>query len=507
MHNSNYVDKPAAWGGQSKVNISGGIPSFTDLQLGWQVDQTIGSVFTSPCRNPTSGDAMLTIVGKANRFCDGLSRRSFLSIGGLTWGIGGLGLADLLRAEAAQTQPRPGLGHKAIINVFLAGGPPHQDMWEIKTEAPSEIRGEFRPITTNVPGIQICEVFPKLAQLMDKAAIIRSVVGCKDRHESSQCLSGWISTELRALGGRPSIGSAVSKLYGPVDPSVPPFVGLAARTRHVPWSDAGTAGYLGTSFAPFKPDGPGLENMKLNDMTLDRLQDRRQLLTSIDKLKREIDASGTMAGMDAFGQRALDVLTSSKLLDALDLSKEDPAVVARYGDGKPYRFQYDGAPTCNDHLLIARRLVEAGVRCVSLSYGRWDSHGDNFNLVRDHGGKLDQCLSALIEDLDQRGLLDDVTVIVWGEFGRTPKINPQAGRDHWAPVSCAWLAGGGIGGGQAIGATNRLGEHAAVRPVDVQEIIATLYHNLGIDTATTALLDPTGRPQYLVERSPVAELM
>jgi uncharacterized protein (DUF1501 family) len=189
------------------------------------------------------------------------------------------------------------------------------------------------------------------------------------------------------------------------------------------------------------------------------------------------------------------------------LSKEDPKIVEMYGDGKPYMYQYDGAPTCNDHLLVARRLVEAGARCVSLSYGRWDSHGANFDLVRDHGAKLDQCLSALIQDLDQRGILDDVTVIAWGEFGRTPKINAGAGRDHWAPVSCAFLAGGGIRAGQAIGATNRLGEFATERPVDVQEVLATLYHNLGVDTATTTVIDPTGRPQYLVEANPIAELI
>jgi len=455
---------------------------------------------------------MLTIFGKAGRYCDGISRRSFLSIGGLTFGAGtfgfpGLGLAEILRTESSQSKQRTGLGHKAVINVFLGGGPPHQDMWEIKTEAPSEIRGEFRPIPTKVPGIQICEVFPKLAQLMDKAAVIRSVVGCKDRHESAQCLSGWIPTDLSNLGGRPSIGAAVAKLHGQVDPAVPAFVGLAARTQHVPWSDSGTSGFLGTSYSAFKPDGQGMENMKLNDISLERLQDRRRLLTSLDNLRRDIDTSGNMDGMDVFGQQALDVLTSSKLLDALDLSKEDPRLVERYGDGKPYKYQYDGAPTCNDHLLIARRLVEAGVRCVSLSYGRWDSHGENFDLVRDHGAKLDQCLSALIEDLDSRGILDDVTVVVWGEFGRTPKINPGAGRDHWSQVSCAYIAGGGIRAGQAIGATNRLGEYATERPVDVQEVIATLYHNLGIDTATTSLIDPTGRPQYLVEKNPIAELI
>lgn len=457
---------------------------------------------------------MLTIFGKAGRQSDGMHRRKFLSrnflaIGGLTFGAGtfgfpGLSLAEILRTESKQSGR---LGHKAVINVFLGGGPPHQDMWDIKTEAPSEIRGEFRPISTNVPGIQICEVFPKLAQLMDKAAVIRSVVGCKDRHESTQCLSGWIPTDMANLGGRPCVGSAVAKLHGQVHPSVPAFVGLAAHTQHGPWSDAGSPGFLGTAYSPFKPDGPGMENMKLSDISLDRLQDRRQLLTSLDNLRRDIDTQGNMQGMDVFGQQALDVLTSSKLLDALDLSKEDPKLVERYGDGKPYQYQYDGAPTCNDHLLIARRLVEAGVRCVSLSYGRWDSHGQNFDLVRDHGGKLDQCLSALIEDLDSRGILDDVTVVVWGEFGRTPKINATAGRDHWSNVSCAFIAGGGIRGGQAIGATNRLGEYAAERPVHVQEVISTLYHNLGIETATTTVIDPTGRPQYLVEHDPIAELI
>ena len=446
---------------------------------------------------------MLSIFGQKSRLCGGLSRRQFLTIGGLSFGAGGFGLADLLRAEATSGKTT----HKGLINIFLGGGPPHQDMWEIKTEAPSEIRGEFRPIATNVPGIQICEVFPELAKRMDKSVVIRSVVGCKDRHEAYQCMTGWFPDDLRAVGGRPSIGSAVSRLYGPTDPSVPPYVGLANRTQHVPWSDPGNPGFLGAAFTPFKPDGPGMENMKLQGIGLDRLQDRKALLGQLDNLRREIDQSGSMTGMDAFSQRALDVLTSSRLLDALDLSKEDPKIVARYGDGKPYQYQYDGAPTCNDHLLLARRLIEAGVRVVSLSYGRWDSHGENFKLVRDHGSKLDQCLSALMDDLEQRGMLQDVSIVVWGEFGRTPKINNGAGRDHWAQVSCAWMAGGGIRAGQAIGATNRLGEYATERPVHMQEIIATLYHNLGVDVSSTTLADPSGRPQFLVDHGPIQELI
>jgi len=449
---------------------------------------------------------MLTILGPKQRYCDGLSRRSFLKIGGFAMGAaGGLGLPSLLRAEAASGGQKR---HKSVIHVFLAGGPPHQDMWEIKTEAPREIRGEFSPIDTKVPGIQIGECFPRIAAMMDKFAVIRSVVGCDGGHDAFQCLTGWARRDIASLGGRPSIGSVIAKLRGPVDPGVPPTVGLAAKTQHTPWSEPGSPGFLGAAYQPFRPNGDGMDDLKLNGVTLDRLQDRKSLLRGLDGLKRSVDSSGMLTGMDAFTEAAFGVLTSSRLVDALDLSKEDPEVVARYGDGKPYKYQYDGAPTCNDHLLIARRLVEAGVRSVSLSFGRWDSHGANFDLVRDHGPKLDQAVTALVQDLDERGLLNDVTVVVWGEFGRTPRINEGAGRDHWPRVSCALLAGGGMQTGQAIGATNRLGEYAQTRPVHMQEVVATIYHNLGIDPQNTTLIDPTGRPQYLVEhREPVRELV
>jgi hypothetical protein len=310
-----------------------------------------------------------------------------------------------------------------------------------------------------------------------------------------------------AMGGRPSLGAATAKVLGAVDPSVPPFVGLAALTQHKPWSDCGRPGFLGVPYAAFKPDGDGMANLKLRNMTFEQLKERRQLVSGFDGLRRDADRDGSILGMDAAQERAIDVLTSSKLLDALDLSKETDKVRERYGDGKPYKFQFDGAPTCNDHLLMARRLVEAGVRVVSLSFGRWDSHGKNFDLVRDHGGKLDQCLTALVEDLDVRGMLNDVTVIAWGEFGRTPRINKGAGRDHWPQVSCAILAGGGMKTGQVIGATNRLGEYAANRPVTFPEVMATLYRNLGVDPSTATINDPTGRPQHVIEAEPMRELI
>ncbi len=275
----------------------------------------------------------------------------------------------------------------------------------------------------------------------------------------------------------------------------------------MPWSDPGTPGFLGTAYGAFKPDGQGMADMTLKGTTLDQLGDRRRLLASFDDLRRDLDAKGDMKGMDALTERALGVLTSSKLKDALDLNQESAKVRERYGDGKPYKYQYDGAPTVNDHLLMARRLVEAGARCVTLSYGRWDSHGKNFDLVRDHGTKLDQGLTALIEDLDGRGLLNDVAIVVWGEFGRTPRINKEAGRDHWPQVSCALLAGGGMKTGQVIGSTNRLGEHAKDRPVTFQEVFATLYHCMGINPETTTINDPTGRPQHIVEKPAMRELV
>ena len=448
---------------------------------------------------------MLTIYGQGNRYCDGISRRGFLAIGGLGLGAGALTLPKLFAAEA-NSEPT-GSRHKAVIHVFLGGGPPHQDMWEIKTEAPKEIRGEFKPISTRVPGIQICEVFPKIAARMDKCAVIRSVVGARGGHDAVQCLSGWDPKSMARMGGRPSLGAAVARVRGPVDPAVPPFVGLAKRAQHAPWSDAGTPGFLGTAYAPFKPDGPGMDDLTLKGASLEQLGNRKKLLASFDRLRREVDASGQLKGMDALTERAMNVLTSSKLLEALDVSRESEKVRALYGDGKPYKYQYDGAPTCNDQLLMARRLIEAGVRVVTLSYGRWDSHGKNFDLVRDHGAKLDQGLCALIDDLELRGMLNDVTVLVWGEFGRTPRINGGAGRDHWPQVSCALLAGGGLKTGQAIGSTNRLGEHANQRPVTFAEVHATVYHALGINPATTTIPDPTGRPQHVIEAAPMRELV
>ena len=424
-----------------------------------------------------------------------LSRRSFLS-------VGGFGVLTMPQVMYAQDQNKT--SHKAIINIFLGGGPPHQDMWDIKTQAPSEIRGPFQPIATPVPGIQIGEAFPKIASMFDKFTAIRSVGGSAGGHDGHQCMTGWSRREVVSGTTYPAIGAAASKILGPVDRSIPVAVGLAEPTSHMPWSEAGGAGYLGETHKPFKPNGEMMKDLKLT-LDVDRFRSRKELLSGFASVKKGIDRAVVD---DLFIEEAFGVLTSSSLVDALDLSQEDEKVRERYGNGKPFKYQYDGAPTVNEHVLMARRLVEAGARSVSLSYGRWDSHGANFDLVRDHGGKLDQCVSALVEDLDERGMLDDVMVVVWGEFGRTPKINKGAGRDHWPQVSCALLAGGGFKHGQVIGSTTRLGEVPESRPVHIQEICATMYAALGIDTMSTTLLDRTGRPQYLLDhRNPLKELI
>ncbi len=445
---------------------------------------------------------MLTIPGQSHTFCDGVSRRGFLSIGGLA--LGGLSLPRLLEAEDSSGVRN---SRKSIIMIYLPGGPPHQDMFDLKMDAPSEIRGEFRPIETSVPGIRICEHLPRLARRMDRLVAIRSVVGSEGAHASFQCMTGRPNRGPQPLGGWPEIGSVLSRLRGPARRSIPPFVNLAPIMQHRPYN-AGKPGFLGVAHAPFRPDGEGKGDMMLNGVTLERLADRRALLSSFDRFRREADASGLMDGMDAFTRQAFGVLTSSDLAAALDLEREDPRVRERYGRGTP-KHQGDGAPMLMEQFLVARRLVEAGVRCVTVSFSFWDWHGGNFSHGRRHMPALDQGVSALVDDLHQRGLDRDVTVVVWGEFGRTPKINKDAGRDHWPRVSCALLAGGGLRTGQVIGETDAHGAEPASRPVHFQEIFATLYHSLGIDVETATVTDLSGRPQYLVDSGfkPMAEVV
>jgi hypothetical protein len=388
-------------------------------------------------------------------------------------------------------------------------------MWDLKPEAPREIRGEFRPIKTNVPGIEICELFPRLARLADKLVIVRSLVGSDGDHDAYQCMTGRSRRARPPAGGWPTFGACVSKLEGPARFGVPPNLALFYATGHRSWGEAGKGGFLGPAHAPVglfgtKGTGPA-EGMVLQGITLERLRERRNLLAALDGFRRRVDESDALRAADHHSQEAFSILTSSKLAEALDLSREDPRVLERYGEDDP-AFQRDGAPRMLRNFLLARRLVEAGARVVSLNYSRWDWHGGdgmNFPKSRDEFPRLDQGLSALCEDLHDRGLARDVSVVVWGEFGRTPKINRMNSRDHWPQVNAALLFGGGMRTGQVIGATNRHGEHAVARPVTFQEIFATLYHNLGIDARAATVADLGGRPQYLVEpdAEPMRELV
>jgi len=432
----------------------------------------------------------------ASRYCDGFSRRSFLRIGGL--GLGGLSFPELLRAES---QVGVGKSQKALILVYLPGAPPHQDMYDIKTEAPREIRGEFQPIATKVPGIEICEHLPRLAAQMDRLIPIRSVYGSpNDSHDSFICYTGR-SFLGQPAGGWPSLGSVVSRLHGGTSPSAPPFVGLAPKAGHPPYGSPGHPGMLGISHSAFRPTGPGLENLVLGEVKLDRLTDRQSLLRQFDTFRRQADQTGMMAGLDQFNQQAFGLLTSSQLAEALDLSKEDPAIRATYGTGDTKNYG-DGAPRNLEHFLMARRLVQAGVRVVTLNFGRWDFHDQNFSEAKNtHLPLFDQGMAALVDDLHRLSMADDVAVVAWGEFGRTPRINANAGRDHWAEVGCGLLAGGGFRSGQVIGATDRKAAEVVERPVRFEEVHATLYHCLGIDRQAT-ITDLAGRPHYLTDHHP-----
>jgi hypothetical protein len=424
---------------------------------------------------------MLTIWGQRQRFCDGVTRRSFLRIGAFG---AGLTLAEMLRlrALAGGGNGRP---NKAAIMIYLPGGPSHMDMYDMKPDAPREYRGEFNPIPTNVPGIQICELMPRQARMFDKLAVIRSIVSV-DEHSDSLVMTGY-SERANRTANHPSFGAVVSRVRS-ASANVPQFVSLRGMT---PGTEPG---FVGVSHRPFTPSGPGLRNLRLaSGVTPERIEDRKALLTSFDSLRREIDATGTMQGLDAFAERAFDIILSGRVHAALDLQKEDPKV----------RERYKGV----EQFLTARRLIEAGVGCVTLAIGGWDTHGDNFRTLRKQLPQVDQGVANLIQDLHDRGLDKDVVVIMWGEFGRTPKVNSTAGRDHWAPVMSALIAGGGLRMGQAVGSSTARGERPKDRPCTPSQVLATLYHAIGIDPAIQ-FTDGSGRPRYVLEdRELIRELL
>lgn len=455
----------------------------------------------------------------------GMRRRSFLKAGVL--GFGGLTLADVLRGEDAAGIRS---SNKAIINIHLDGGPPQMDLIDPKPDAPSEIRGEFGSIRTKIPGFHLTELLPRLAAHADKYVFLRSLVGADGKHDAFQCQSGFTEKELVNVGGRPAMGCVLNRLLGNSKDTAPGFVDLMQGRPFV--RNSARPGFLGATHSAYRPDISHLfplalsvgmqaelgqrsygrsESLALSEgLTVSRLENRVGLLRDLDTFRRDVDASGDMAALDRFTQLSLGILSSGKFAEALDLTKENPKVLERYTPRivMPEMRETMESPKAAQKFLLARRLIEAGVRCVSLSIGDFDTHEDNFTRIRYLGPLLDHALDTLVTDLDERGMLDDVMIIVWGEFGRSPKINAKAGREHWPQVAMGIMAGGGLKTGQVIGSTDRHAADVTSRPVHYQDVFATLYRHLGIDARSATITDTTGRPHNLVDVGrPIEELI
>ena len=451
---------------------------------------------------------MLTFWGAPHRFCDQINRRDFLRVGAL--GLGGLTLADVLRLRAQAGSPaRP----KSVIMVCLAGGPSHIDMYDLKPNAPKEVRGEFNPIQTKVPGFDICEHMPLQARIADQLALVRTVQFLEPmQHELEEVYSGYTKA-----AKRPCFGSVISRFGKGHDPRMPRYVSL--DQYHANHMELENPHYIGGAHRPFLFGSEGVKNLGMpRTMTTARLDDRRRLLHSFDSIRRDLDAEKSFESLDSYAVQAFDMITSPRARAAFDLSKEPDKVRDRYGS-KDDRYTYVSKVLDNrwegDKFLMARRLVEAGVSVVTLRIGTWDHHG---NVIQSSGGQsiwyslktvlplLDKSIHALVTDLKERGLDKDVLVLVWGEFGRTPKIS-QAGRDHWPDLGYALFAGGGLKMGQVVGESDSQAARPKNRPFRAESVLATIYHALGIDPSIT-VPDFGGRPMYLLDhREPIEELV
>lgn len=442
---------------------------------------------------------MLTFFGNPVATCDGANRRDFLKVGALT--LGGLTLADMLRLESQAKAAGEPVKKKAVILIYLAGGPSHIDMYDLKPDAPAEYRGEFRPIKTNVPGIDIGEHLPLQAKVMDKFSIVRSAYHTNAGHGmgSQWMLTGWQPTIEVSDNIFPATGSIVARVKGPNEPGLPPYVTLPGRT---PFNKSA---YLGAEYNPFTPDSdPNQDGFQVKNLKLpgrvqpDRLDRRRNLLTQLDQVRRDIDTKGDITGIDKFYRDAMEMVTSDKAQKAFNIKEEDSKLRDMYG-------RHDLGQSC----LLARRLVEAGVTFVTVQTGGgWDTHANNFSELKNKLlPKYDQAFAALVQDIHQRGLEKDVLVISYGEFGRTPRINPGAGRDHWPGAMSVVYSGGGLKMGQAIGATDAKAEYPTEKPYTPGCVLATMYHTLGIDYKR-AFFDHAQRPMPILnEGKPIAELV
>ncbi|HEX7901971.1 MAG TPA: DUF1501 domain-containing protein [Planctomycetota bacterium] len=424
-----------------------------------------------------------------------LDRRSFLRAGML--GAFGLSLPQLLRAQQGVKR------EASVILLWMRGGPSQHETWDPKPEAPSEYRGPFGATSTAVPGIRICDMLPKSAAIMKKWSIVRSLHHEDAGHSGGDqiCFTGYPAGPNPDVNIMPSCGSIVAKQKP--GRKLPAYVMIP---RMVPGTDAS---YLGPAYRPFETQadpaaaGPfSVPNLQAPEaISVDRLAGRAQLLGDLDGLRRAVDASGTMDAMDKFHQDAWKIVTGPETRQAFDLDAEPRAVRERYGFMPEFQAPTTdrcGCPAWSQRMLLARRLVEAGVKLVTVDLRWWDTHVEGIDsMKRGFLPRWDQAYSALIEDLDQRGLLASTMVIAWGEFGRTPKLNDKNGRDHWPGVFSAALAGGGIQGGRVVGASDDKGAYPKDNPKDPQDVLATMYHHLGIDIHAE-YPDHTGRPRPIL---------
>jgi hypothetical protein len=440
-----------------------------------------------------------------------LNRRSFLKAGVV--GTSGLSLADLLRSEASAAASGAAANRRpSVIILWMRGGPNHIDMWDPKPDAPAEYRGEFGTRPTKMPGIFLTDMLPMCGKIMDKWSIVRSLYHGDAGHSTGDqiCFTGYPAGPNPDENIMPSCGSIVSKQLGHLTPELPAYV-------MIPRMDPGTgSAYLGVAHKPFEtgadPANPGpfrVPNFSMpRGVTFERVGDRRQLLASFDKLRRDVDASGQMQALDRFGQQAWNILTTRAAQDAFDLDREPAAVRERYGfmpAFDPKAANRCGAPAWSQRILLARRLVEAGVRLVTVDLRWWDTHVKGFESLRlGFLPRFDKAYSALIEDLDQRGLLSTTLVIAWGEFGRTPKVNNDAGRDHYPNVFSAALAGGPIKGGRVVGDSDAKGAFPKANPKTPQDVLATMYAFLGVDTEKQ-YVNGAGRPIAVLPSGKVIE--
>jgi hypothetical protein len=427
-----------------------------------------------------------------------------LRVGALS--MGGLTLANTLKLQAAQKQNGRQTSGKSVICFWLDGGPTQHETFDPKPEAPSDYKGPYNAIATSAPGIQICELFPKTAQMMHRLSLVRSMHHNNGDHFAA---AHWMWTGYKGSSAArlepmfPSVGSIITKTHGPNRPGMPAFVSIPYAMTVGRKPGYQSSAFLGVAHNPFDAGGdPNRKDFKVRNVSLpngvnsSRAVGRKSLLSRLDRVRRDVDSTGLMEGIDEFNQQAFDMVTGNDAAKAFDISKENPRLRDQYGRN-----------SIGQGALLARRLVESGVTFTTVHSGGWDNHSGIENAMKNHASRLDPAISALTSDLDQRGMLDDVMILVMGEFGRTPKVNAGAGRDHWGNVMSVMLGGGGLNSGVVVGSSDDKGARPAKRPTKPAHVLHTIYKQMGIDTRI-AHIDRAGRPiPILSEGEPLSELI